>query len=388
VTFEVATASLLVVASGLLVESIVRLSRVDPGFQSDRVTAFGLVLPQRKYPNQASVRALQTQLMERLASTPGIESAGFVSALPFRQPGISGVVQIEGQTGAEQRPLQTSFLIAGGSYFQAMSIPLRRGRLFGPQDASDGMPVVVIDDAAARFFWPSADPIGKRLNFTFERDKDGQPVWREVVGVVGHVRTQQLQAGTDFQFYTPVDQGSARGVTYVVRGTPSRPDLAAVVRDSVRAVAPDLPLHDLQPMPAIVAESFALLRAAVAVVGAFGSMAALLTGIGVYGVISFLVALRKRELGVKLALGATASQIRGEVMGAALRLAAIGVFLAAPAALALSWSIRSLLFGVSPFNPWIQVGAAIVILGLVALASYGPAKTATHIDPVQTLRQG
>ncbi len=387
VAVELAMATVLLALSGMLVQSVLRISSVDPGFSAEDVRTFRLVLPRARYSNPASRRVLRTELVDRLDTVPGVESAGAISALPFLQPGASAIVRLWGdQSTGSARPLQTSYLAASPGYFGTMRIPLLNGRTFDRTDQDGTQKVVIVDRMAADFYWPDQDPLGNRLAFTFEDGDDGQPEWRTVVGVVGHTKSQTLRTDSDFQIYVPMTQARTFSRSFVVRFAPAADNHGRIVQSVVSALDPQLPLHGFTSMSSIVDESFLPMRASAVVLVVFCATAMLLAMVGTYGVISYLVALSSRELGIRIALGASRGQILAHVLNPVLRLCLISVAVAIPTAMVVSSSMRSLLFEVSPLDPVALIGASLLTSVLAILASTGPALVATAIEPAVTLR--
>ncbi len=387
VAVEVAMTAVLLALSALLGVSVLRISKVDPGFAAEDASTFQLVLPRSRYQNQATRRVLRTELVGQLQGAAGVESAGAVSALPFLQAGAPAIVRLWGQEAAgKSRPLQTSYSAASPGYFRTLRIPLLNGRVFDERDRSDTQRVVAVDRMAAEFFWPDQDPIGSQLSFTFEDANDGQPVWRTVVGVVGHVKTQTLHTNSDFQLYVPMAQAAPFGISFVVRLAPSADSGGQIVQSAVNEIDPQLPLHGFTPLSSLVRASYLPLRASAVVLIVFCTTAMLLAMVGTYGVISYFVTLSRQELGVRIALGASRMQILAHVLNPVMRLCLVSASLAILATIIVSSSIRSFLFDVGPLDPVALIGAPVMASALALLASSRPALVATAIEPADTLR--
>ena len=388
VAVQLAMTTILLVLSALLGVSVHRISNADPGFEMGDVSTFDLVLPRSRYASRDSRRALRAEFVDRLQSTPSVESAGVVSALPFLHAGAPTLVSLWGEEASGgSRPLQTSFLAASSGYFRTLRIPLLNGRIFDARDRSDTQAVVVVDRMAAEFFWPDRDPIGERLSFPFEVGDDGQPTWRTVVGVVGHVKTQTLQADSDFQLYVPMTQASPFQISFMVRLAPFAEGAARIIQTTLGDLDSQLPLHGLMSMEEVVRISYGPLRASAVVLIVFCATAIFLTMAGTYGIVSYFVTLSRKDLGVRIAHGASRTQILVHVLRPVVGLCIASAMIALPSTMIAASSIRSFLFDVSPLDPVVLGGAAILTSALALLASAMPAFAATTIPPAEVLRR-
>ncbi len=379
VAAEVALSVLLLVGAGLLLRSFVALQRTDPGFEAEHVLTARVTLPRAAYPQaDPQVIGFQGALLERLRATPGVRAAALASTVPMSSSGyvtfeVPGRVR---QPGEDLQPFDVS-----DDYFRAMGVRLLRGRVFGPQDGPRAPRVAVVDEEAARRFWPGADPIGARITV------GDSTQFMTIVGVVANVRQEGVAAKPYPQLYGVLAQNPTRAVAVVVRAAGDPAALTAGVRRTVSALDPSLPVYDVATMTERVARSVARPRATAAVVTAFGAAALLLAAVGIYAVVAYSVAQRTRELGVRIALGAG----RGDVRRLVLRrgMAPVGVGLAAGMAAApvATRALGALLYGVGALDPAAYAGAAAFLAAVALAATWVPAERATRVPPMAALRQ-
>ncbi|HEV2129635.1 MAG TPA: ABC transporter permease, partial [Longimicrobiaceae bacterium] len=385
VVAEMALAVMLLSGAGLLIKSFVRLQQVDPGFQAQGALSFRVALPEADYENDPARAALIGQLLERVKALPGVTSAGAVAYLPMSGSSMTLTFEIEGrepaQPGegpvAETRP-------ATPEYFRAMGIPLLRGRGFSEQDRAGAPQVVVISQETARRFFPGEDPIGQRLTLSWTRDS--VPVGGEIVGVVGDVRHYGMEREVDPTVYVPHAQTSVNAMSLVVRTSVPPMSLVPAVKREVEALDPNLPLQQVRPLEELVSESVSQPRFYMLLLSIFAGVALLLASIGIFGVISYSVTRRTREIGVRIALGADPKRVVQLVVGGAIGLAALGVGLGLLGALAGTRLLSGLLFGVEPTDPVTFAVVSTLLMGVAVLASYLPARRATRVDPMVALR--
>ena len=387
VVFEIFAAVVLLVGAGLLIRSFGRLQQVNPGFEPRGVLAMQVSLPGSKYKEGAQRAAFDRQLLEGVRALPGVKSAATITTLPMSGWNQSGSFQIEGQ----QLPLGVSSphgdrWMPSDDYFQTMGIPLVKGRYFDARDTADSPLVAIVSEALARKYWPGEDPVGKRI--TFDRVPNTQDQrWREVVGVVGHVRNEGLEGESRGQYYVPYSQRPNSADLFIVARTDADPaSLAPAVRGAVAAVDRDLPVYRVTTMEKLVAESLAQRRFWMFLFGVFAGLAMALAVVGLYGVMSYTVAQRTHEIGLRMALGAQAGDVLRMVVGQGMLLVAVGLGLGLGAALLLSRLMSSMLFGVSAADPLTYAGIAVLLAAVAFFASYLPARRATKVDPMEALR--
>jgi putative ABC transport system permease protein len=387
VTAQVALSLVLLIGAGLLGMSYYHLERTSPGFNPEGVLSAGLsVASGQGFDVQRDGQrwvALLSDFVERAAALPGARAAGGVSALP-----LTGMVEYNG-FGIEGRPEpregeqgpSASYAVVAGAYFRAMEIPLRQGRLFTPADREDAPPVVVINEALARKYWPGESPIGKRVRLgAFQR------VSREIVGVVGDVRQTTLEAEAPPAVYLPLEQAPYPFLEIVVRtaGPPER--LAGALRRELRAVNPAFALADVRSLPEVLASALAQRRFSAALVGTGALTALVLAVIGLYGGIAFAVGQRTREMGVRMALGARPADAVLLILREGLRIIGLGVGTGLIAALLVTRLLRSQLYGVTSTEPAVYLGVLVLVVVVGLIACYLPARRTSRVDPLQALR--
>ncbi|MDX1393520.1 MAG: ADOP family duplicated permease [Gemmatimonadota bacterium] len=391
VTAQVAIAVVLVLGASLLVNSFIRLSSVRPGFDTERVLVVGVSLAEDRYPDSGAIESFYRGAHDRLAGLAGVEAVGVSSHLPFSGRGISVSYALE-QTGGERLEGEgLQFEVIGPGYFDAMGIPLHRGRDIRPDDRTGGPLVVVVNGAFADARWPGEDPVGKRLTL----DTDEYDSWHTVVGVVGST----LKRGLDDDPRTPIayfprsqfhdTYGIISGRTgYLALRTSVPPAmLGAAVRSAIAEVDPTLPLSDIRTSAELVASSVAAPRFRTILVGSFAGLALLVALVGVYGVMAFAVARRTREIGIRMSLGASRRRVLAGVLRSGLGVVLVGLAIGIAGGLAASRVLDAMLFGLTPTDVASYGGAAVVVLGAGLLASYLPARRASRVEPVVALRE-
>jgi putative ABC transport system permease protein len=412
VVAEIAMSLILLVGAGLMINSLLRLLRVDPGFRADNALTMQISLPEAKYPNDRPDLTLTfyRRLVERVASLPGVESAGLTSALPLTNSGSSRLFSIEGRPAPkslEEIPVM-QFRQTGGDYFNALAIPLVKGRYLRLGDTRDALPVAVINESLARLHFPNEDPIGKRVwlgppeelipselippgmnvdlkEFRFTR-------WT-IVGVVKDVLHNGLNRQGQPEIYVPNEQNgnnkipdATRSMYLAVRTTADPLSLTAAVRRQVFEIDKEQPVADVATMGQLLATSLSQSRLSALLLAIFGAVALVLAAVGVYGVMSYAVTERVREIGVRMALGATRRNVLWLVVGRGMALAGAGVLIGMAVALALTRLMKTLLFGVTAADPLTFAVIALLMTAVALLAALVPARRATKVDPMVALR--
>lgn len=381
---EIAMAMVLLLASGLLVHSLAKLEHVETGFDPSGLMSAELSLPASTYKNDEQRVAFYRAVEQRLGRVPGVTHVAITNALPFTNAGGSASFSIEGQTLPPNDPgPHGNDRSVSPDYFATLRIPLLRGRVFAPQDRAETEPVCVIDDTLARRYWPGTDPIGHHIRLfgsTATR-------WITVVGIVGHAKASSLEFDTSEGFYyMPLAQSPRDSVGIVVRTDGNPEALGDAMRAAVREVDPAEALYDFKTMQQRVDESLTGQRFLVTLLSIFAGLALALAALGVYGIISYTVRLRDRELGVRLALGANRKDLFRLIVGQGLQFACVGFALGLLATLLLGRILRSLLYGTSLFNPVTLLAASAVLVITILLACCIPARRAARVDPVVALR--
>jgi predicted permease len=383
---EVALSLMLLVGSGLLLASFARLRGLDPGFRADHVLTARLEVPRSKYGDFAKRSEFFERVLARVRSLPGVKVAGFTSALPLTWDGGTNTFTPEGTVADPSSPRDANNRVVTPGYFEAMRMSLRRGRLFNDGDGKDAPYVAIINETLARKFWPNRDPIGKRFKFGSPEDKT---FLRRIVGVVGDVRQMRLNEPPREEMYFPYWQAKDNWMVprdLAIRTSGDPLSLAGAVRQAIWSIDKDQPVSNVMTLDDLLDQEVAQRRVQAALLGGFAALALVLACIGIYGVLSYLVSQRTREIGVRVALGASASDVFRTVAGQGMTLAGIGIAAGLAGALALSRLLGSLLFGVSAGDPLTYTGA-VTVFGLVALlACYFPARRAAKVDPMVTLR--
>jgi putative ABC transport system permease protein len=382
---EMALAVTLLAGAGLLLRSFSQLSRVDPGFQSDKVLTFALSLPSGRYADDGARTVFYRRALETLGALPGVQSAAATIAVPLRGFGFNFSFVVEGRPEvppAQQPTLETRVVTA--SYFRTLGIPVVAGRGFADTDDASSPRVVVISREAARRHFPGQDPIGQRIRLGWGPPTDS--VGGTVVGVVGDVKEAGLDADHPAEVYLSYAQKPITGMDVVLRTSVPPLTLAPAVRAAVHDLDSDLPVARLETLSRIVATSIAQPRFYTGLLTAFAGTALVLAALGLFGVISVGVSQRTREIGVRMALGARSGDVLRLVLREAATLALVGIAVGLAAALALSRTLSTLLFNLSPTDPWVFTAAPLVLLSTAVVAAWLPARRAAQVDPIEALR--
>lgn len=389
VVTTVALALMLLAGAGLLLRSFGRLVGVDPGFRPEHLLTFNVALPQVSYPTDTLRLAAFTRLTEALQAIPGVTHAGGTTVLPFGGSWSTASFNVEGYTPPPNTPGPWGDIrLVTPDYLPALGARLLKGRQFTADDRLGGRAVAIVDEEMVQHFWQGADPIGKRI--TFDNLTDSTIRWIEVVGVVSHTMHEGLDANPRVQVYFPL-AGSPFPVpfqAFVVRTVGDPIALSPLVKRAVASVDPDLPVSNVATMESLIDGTTGSRRFAMLLLGSFSVLAAGLAAIGLYGVMSYSVTQRAKELGVRVALGAGPREVLALVLGQGIRLALVGLGIGLVAALALSRVLRSMVFGISTTDPLTFVLIPLLLLTVTAVASWLPARRATRVDPLEALRDG
>ena len=391
VVAELALALMLLVGAGLLMRSFMRLQAVDPGFRPDRTLTFELTFPDGRYSNDNETRIVSffDELVPRLNALPGVRSTGAAMELPMSGSDFNISFQVEGRPPvppANQPSMEIR--VATPGYFSTLGIPLKRGRLFTEDDRVGSTPVVLLTDSAARQFFPHEDPIGKRIKLGWGKRLHGQHLVAggEVVGIVGDVKEAGLAAPNAPQLYLPFRQWPVQSMSVVMRTATAPASLADAAADQVHAVDPALPVSNVRPLSELVSGSISQPRFYMTLLGVFAAVALVLAAIGIFGVLSYAVAQRTREIGIRMALGAQERSVVTMVVRQAMYLVVAGVAIGTVAALLVSRTLTTMLFAVTATDPATFAGVAALLTAVALFASYLPARRATRVDPIVALR--
>ena len=381
---EIALAMVLLVGAGLLMRSFARLTSVSPGFEPNGVVKAMVSLPQFQYSTPLQWSAFATELMTRIQAEPGMQDSACAAPLPIKDGQINLPFEIVGNPPLPAGAADTAdYVTASPRYFSVMGIPLLRGRLFDSSDSPSSPPVVLISNALARRYFPNQDPLGRHLVFGFPLNGRAS---REIVGVIGDVHDVSLGKKPEAMMYVPFAQAPLYGCEVVVRSTLAASAVAAAIRTETHGIDKNLPVTDVATLPGALSASLAEPRFRTLILGLFSTIALALAAVGIFGVISYSVSRRTREIGIRIALGATSASVRRLVVGESAKLVFFGLAAGVPAALVLTRFLSTLLFDVRPADPLTFMGVA-VLLALVALAaSYIPVRRAMRVDPMVALR--
>ncbi len=380
---QVALSLMLLIGSGLLIRSFLRLQENAFGFQPERVLASFLLLAPNRYPDPAARSAFLERALARIRELPGVEAAGAISTLPLSGNDARRPFTVPGQPDLPDPQNIAQFRLVTPDYFRAMGIPLRSGRLFDERDRQGAAGVAIINEKLARRLWPNEDPVGKSISVP----DAGTPETRQIVGVVGDVRHYGLADDAPIEIYRPFYQAYWPFFSLVVRTTLDPRQLANPVRQAVWSVDKDQPIDSVRTMDELAANTMALRRASMVLLGIFAGVAALLAAIGIYSVISYAVTQRTREIGLRMALGAQRRDVLRLIIGEAVQVALLGVGLGLVGALLLTRFLGNLLYGVPATDPLTFVALSSLLTAVALFASYLPARRAATVEPMVALRQ-
>jgi len=349
---------------------------------------FNLNLPRVKYNTDTTQILFQQQLQPKLNAIAGVKAAGVTSVIPFgggwstASFTIEGLIVPPGQNGP-----WGDIRIVSPRFFETMRIPLKKGRFFDDNDRQGAPQVAIIDEQFVKKYFPHVDPIGKRITFGPSRRGSSDSTWITIVGVVGHAAHEGLDAEPRIQYYFPATQSAIANMAVVIRTTGNPTALLSVAREVVHSIDRNLPLANVNTMDKLVESSVGQRKLSMMLLGLFSLIAVVLASIGIYGVMSYSVTQRSRELGIRMALGAARSRVLGLVVGQGMALASIGVAIGLVAAFALTRFLSNQLFAVGATDPLIFTLVSVLLVGVAFLATLLPAMRATRVDPVVALRE-
>ena len=380
---EVAFALMLLAGAGLLTRTLQQLTRVAPGFEVDRVLTLKTTLSTSAYADDDRIRSFGAELLRTLESEPQVSRVGFANYLPMSRTGAANRFEIEGRAESRIEDQKFSWVsIVGGRYFEAMGIPLLRGRLPGREDTEKSEPVFVIDESLARRYWPDADAVGARLMWHLGDER----LTGRVIGVVGSVKFIGLAADAPPSAYWWFPQNPTREFALAVRSSGDAASVAPIVSSVIGRVDPNQAVTDVRPLAAFVADDLSQPRFAMRLMGGFAGVALFLAGMGLYGVVAFWVARRTSEIALRVAVGAQPADVLWLVMRRTVLLVAGGVAIGLGASMAFARALGGLLYGVTPADPAALMLATLFLFAVAMLAVYLPARRALHVDPIVALR--
>ncbi|HEY7818180.1 MAG TPA: ABC transporter permease, partial [Vicinamibacteria bacterium] len=378
---EVALSVVLLVGASLLLRSFRRISSVDPGFRPENVLTFSLSLPPHAYPEDGNRVQFFDALFERLRSLPSVRSVGMVQALPLRDDYfLSVAIQGRPEPPPGDAP-SANYRVVSPGYFEAMGIALTRGRVFEARDTAEAPLVAIVDQAFARRHFPDEDPIGRGIDIG-----NGVDGFYEIVGVVGDVHHDRLDLSPHPTMYVPYPQDVFSTMSVVVRANAEPLVLAPDVRDAVRELDRNLPPYAEGALEGVLADSLAQRRFSMLLLALFAVIASFLAAVGLYGVVSYAVSRRTREVGLRVAMGAAPASLVCEIVTEGMKPALAGVGIGLAAALGLSRLLETLLFGVTTFDPASYGATALALLAVAGIACFVPAWRASRLDPLEALR--
>jgi putative ABC transport system permease protein len=386
VVSEIALALVLLVGAGLLLKSFWRLQRVDPGFNPDGVLTMRMMLPYETYEKPTQRGAFYSRILERINATPGVESASATSQVPLTRAITSGTMSGENSVvGPADLPVEAEWRWITPDYFKAMGITLLNGRAFGAYDTESTPLVAIVDESFANRFYPNENALGKRI----KRGKlDSTRPWMTIVGIVRHVQSRRLEASSGVQVYFPFYQDpTAFNMSLAIRtNAPDPLSISGTVRETILSLDNNQPVYDVLTLNTIVGNSIAQRRFSMLLMGIFAAVALVLAAVGIYGMMSYSVAQRTHEIGVRMALGAQRFDVQKMVMNEGIKLAVAGLAIGLACALGLTRLLGSLLFEISAADPITYVEIAFLLVSVSLLASFLPAWRATRVDPMTALR--
>ena len=385
VLVEVAIALVLLVGAGLLIRSFNQLQQVDPGFKPEGVLTMNVALPPSKYPDPPRQAIFVWNLLERLRAVSGVEHAATIFPLPLGGEGFVLAYAVQGRPAPPpNQELSSHVRVISPDYFQAAGVTLLQGRVFTPQDDYRTAPVVIVNRKMAESVWPGESPLEKRI--TFDDPSNPEARWMTVVGVVADVRHAGLGQDTTSEAYWPHFQNPQSALTVMVRTKGDPQSLVGPVRDAIKEIDPEQPVDQVRTLEDVVSSALSESRFRTVLLAIFAAVALVLASVGVYGVISYSVAQRTHEIGVRMALGARRGEVLGMVVRQGMALVAIGVAVGLAGAWVLSRYLSSQVYEVSTTDPLTFILVPVVLLAVALVANLLPARRATRVDPLEALR--
>jgi putative ABC transport system permease protein len=384
VVSEIALAMVLLIGAGLMIKSFVRILQSDPGFSTQHTLTANVMLPEAKYKEKEKKTAFYREFAQRLNTIPGVEAAGLSSAMPM-SGGWTNSFFIRGRTDLDPTPHAWAGVATDG-FAKAMQIPVHRGRFVAESDTSDSLPVAVIDENAVHMYWRDQDPIGQQIALTSEGTRE-KPVWRTIVGIVGTVKHRSaLTNETKGQIYIPYQQLPLPYMRLAVRTSGDPTVVTGAIRNELRQIDREQPIFEVRTLASLYDDFVAQPRFNMILLGVFAGLALLLAAVGIYAVMSYSVTQLTHEIGLRMALGASQSNVLGMVLKQAARMAVIGLGVGIIGALLATRVLQSLLFGVRADDIGTFVSIGVLLSAVALLASFMPARRATRVDPMVALR--
>jgi putative ABC transport system permease protein len=381
---EVALAIILLTCSGLMIRTVISLRSIHPGFNPENILSMSVWLPRGKYAEEPERLAFFSGLLDRIRAIPGVRSAGAVHVLPLSGDFDGRSIEVDGQPVPLGQEPEVDFYVATPGYREAMDIPLLKGRFFNSMDQEKTEKVAVVSQTFAAKFWPNQDPIGKRIRM--ESTPEEQNPWYTVVGMVGDVKQMGLDTGRTNQMYFSMSQFGGSAMSVLVRTASDPTKITSAVQKEIRAMDKDQAAFDVKTMNQVVSNSISLKTFSMILLTTFAALALILSAVGIYGVISYSVAQRTHEIGIRMALGARETDVLRMVVRRGLILALIGIAIGSTAAIAIGRLMTSFLFEVTPTDPVTYLTIGILLASVAVLASYFPARKASRVDPMVALR--
>ncbi|MDQ3816655.1 MAG: ABC transporter permease [Acidobacteriota bacterium] len=384
---EMALALVLLVGAGLLIQTLSKLRDQYSNMRPESVLTLRTVLSDERYPEHAQRTAFYDRVLERVKNLPGVVAAGYTTSVPLIWKGGSNNISLEGRQPEPGVKWNANHRQVSPGYFQAIGMTLKQGRLFTEQDNDRAMPVVIINETMARQYWPGENPVGKRFKMG---GPNSDAPWMTIVGVVADVKQMSADAPARPEMYMPVSQVPYYSLfaprDLVIRANTPPTGLVPAVRQAIHEVDPNEPVSDIRTMEEVLEQETSQQRVGMILLAVFAGLALLLASLGIYGVLSYFVVQHVPEIGVRMALGAQAGDVLKLIIGKGMRLVLAGVAIGLAGSFALTRLMKSLLFGVSAFDPLTFAAVAALLVLVALLACYLPARRATRVDPMVALR--